>query len=168
MFPAMAIASIVSADYKIALFLHVVAVVIAFGPSAGYGLLYSVASQYPRAVPAILAGIQRIDRYLVTPGMIVVLLAGIYMIAASDDAWDGSEAFITVGFIAIIALFALQHAFFGPQNRRAKELAERDLEKGDTLGPEFQAVSERLSKVGGLFGLIVIVTIFFMTYKPFL
>jgi hypothetical protein len=29
-------------------------------------------------------------------------------------------------------------------------------------------VSERLSKVGGLAGLIVVVTIFFMTYKPFL
>jgi len=30
------------------------------------------------------------------------------------------------------------------------------------------AVSARLSKVGGLAGLIVVVTIFFMTYKPFL
>ena len=29
-------------------------------------------------------------------------------------------------------------------------------------------MSERLSKVGGLAGLIVVVTIFFMTYKPFL
>lgn len=164
----MSLASIVSADYKIALFLHILAVVLAFGPSAGYGLLFSVAQQYPRAVPAILTGIQKIDRYLVTPGMIVVLLAGIYMIAASDDAWDGSEAFITVGFVAIIALFGLQHGFFGPQNRKAKELAERDLEKGDAFSPEFDAVADRLSKVGGLFGLIIVVTIFFMTYKPFL
>jgi hypothetical protein len=161
-------ASIVSADYKIALFLHVLAVVLAFGPSASYGILFSVGSQYPRAVPAILTGIQRVDRYLVNPGMIVVLLAGIYLIVASDDAWDGSEAFITVGFVAIISLFALQHAFFGPQNRKAKELAERDLEKGDALGPEFQAIAERLSKAGGLAGLIIVVTIFFMTYKPFL
>jgi peptidoglycan/LPS O-acetylase OafA/YrhL len=164
----MPLASIVSADYKIALFLHVLAVVIAFGPSAGYGLLFSVTSQYPRAVPAIITGIQKIDRYLVNPGLVVVLLAGIYMIAASDGAWDGSEAFITVGFVAIIALFGLQHAFFGPQNRKAKELAERDLEKGDTLSPEFEALAERLGKVGGLVGLIVVVTIFFMTYKPFL
>jgi peptidoglycan/LPS O-acetylase OafA/YrhL len=164
----MPLASIVSADYKIALFLHVLAVVIAFGPSASYGLLFSVASQYPRAVPAIIAGIQKVDRYLVNPGMIVVLLAGIYMIVASDDAWDGSEAFITVGYVAIIALFGLQHAFFGPQNRKAKELAERDLEKGDALSPEFEEIAERLGKVGGLVGLIIVVTIFFMTYKPFL
>jgi uncharacterized membrane protein len=164
----MSLASIVSADYKIALFLHILAVLIAFGPTFGYGFLFSVVPQYPRAVTAILAGIQRIDRYLITPGMIVVLLAGIYLIAASDDAWSGSEAFITVGFIAIIALFALEHGFFMPQTRKAKELAERDLEKGDTLSPEFEALSQRIGQVGGIASLIVVITIFFMTYKPFL
>lgn len=164
----MSLASIVSADYKIALFLHVLAVVVAFGPTFGYGFLFSVAPNYPRAVPAILAGIQKIDRYLITPGMIVVLLAGIYMIVASDDAWESSEAFITVGYIAIFALFGLEHGFFVPQTRKAKELAERDLEKGDSLSPEFEALSQRIGQVGGIASLIVVVTIFFMTYKPFL
>jgi hypothetical protein len=52
--------------------------------------------------------------------------------------------------------------------RRAKELAERDLAAGDTLRDEFEAVGQRIGQVGGLAGLIVVVTIFFMTYKPFL
>ena len=168
MFFAMPLASLVSGDYRFALFLHVLAVVLAFGPTFGYGILFSVLPNYPRATPALLAGIQKIDRYLVTPGMVVVLLAGIYLIVASDDAWDGSEAFITVGFIAIIALFALQHGFFRPQTAKAKELAERDLQSGDALSPEFEAVSQRLGTVGPIAGLIVVVTIFFMTYKPFL
>jgi hypothetical protein len=164
----MPFASIVSGDYKIALFLHILAVVLAFGPTFGYALFFSTAPQYPRAVPAILTGIQRCDRYLVQPGMIVLLLAGIYLLIASDDAWSGSDAFVTVGFIAIIALFGLQHAFFRPQTAKAKELAERDLQTGDELSAEFAEVSERLSNVGKLAGLIVVVTIFFMTYKPFL
>jgi hypothetical protein len=168
MFPPMPFASIVSADYKIALFLHILAVVLAFGPTFGYGILFSVLPSYPRATPALLTGIQRIDRYLVTPGMVVVLLAGIYLIVASDDAWDGSEAFITVGFVAIIALFGLQHGFFRPQTAKAKELAERDLKTGDTLSAEFESVSQRLGTVGPIAGLIVVVTIFFMSYKPFL
>ena len=109
---------------------------------------------------------QKVDRYLVTPGMIVLLLAGIYLLA--DGAWDASDAFISVGFLAIISLFGLQHAFFQPQTRKARELAERDLKAGDTLSDEFNAVSERLGKVGRLAGLIVVVTIFFMAYKPFL
>jgi uncharacterized membrane protein len=161
-------ASIVDPGYKIALFLHILAVVLAFGPTFGYAFFFSVAPQHPRATPAILAGVQKVDRYLVNPGMIVLLLAGIGLLSMSDSAWDVNDVFISVGFFAIIALFALQGAFFQPQTRKAKELAERDLKAGDTLGPEFEAVSQRLSKVGGLAGLLVVVAIFFMTYKPFL
>jgi hypothetical protein len=164
----MALASLVSADYKIALFLHILAVVLAFGPTFGYGILFSVLPNYPRATPALLAGIQKIDRYLVSPGLIVVLLAGIYLLVASDDAWDGGDAFISVGFLAVIVLFGLQHGFFRPQTARAKELAERDLQTGDTLSDEFEEISRRLGTVGPIAGLIVVVTIFFMSYKPFM
>jgi len=160
--------SIISADYKIALFLHILAVVLAFGPTFGYALFFSVAPQYPRATPAILAGVQKCDRYLVNPGMIVLLLAGIYLLAASDDAWDAGDVFVSVGFLAIIVLFGLQHGFFQPQVRKAKELAERDLESGDSLSPEFEALGQWIGQVGTLAGLIVVVTIFFMTYKPFM
>ena len=164
----MPLASIVSADYKIALFLHVVAVVLAFGPTFGYALFFSVAPTYPRATPAILAGVQKCDKYLVNPGMIVLLVAGIFMVAASDDAWDNSDVFVSVGYFAIISLFALQHAFFQPQTRKAKELAERDLKAGDTLSDEFEALGQKIGKVGSLAGIVIIITIFFMTYKPFL
>jgi Predicted integral membrane protein (DUF2269) len=164
----MPLAAFGDSGYKIALFLHILAIVLAFGPTFGYGLFFSVVPQYPRAVPAILAGVQRCDRYLVNPGMIVLLLAGIYLLAASDSVWDGSDAFIVIGFIAIIGLFGLQHGFFQPQVRKAKELAERDLQVGDTLSPEFEAISQRLGQVGTLAGLIVVVTVFFMVYKPFM
>ncbi len=160
--------SIVDPGYKILLFLHVLAVVLAFGPTFGYGFFFSVAPQYPRAVPAIIAGVQKVDKYLVNPGMIVLLLAGIGLLSASDGAWDGSDAFIVVGFVAIVALFGLQHGFFQPQVRKAKAIAERDLEAGDTLSPEFEAISNRLGGVGSLAGLIVAVAIFFMAYKPFM
>jgi uncharacterized membrane protein len=162
----MLLANLGDPGYKIGLFLHILAVVLAFGPTFGYALFFSVAPQYPRAVPAILSGIQRCDRYLVNPGMIVLLLAGVYLL--SDGPWDTSDAFIGIGFLAIIVLFGLQHAFFSPQVRRAKELAERDLKGGDELSDELTAVTDRNSKVGSLAGLIVVVTVFFMVYKPFL
>jgi hypothetical protein len=98
--------------------------------------------------------------------MIVLLLAGIYLLV--DGPWETSDAFISLGFLAIIILFGLQHAFFQPQTRKAKELAERDLKAGDTLSDEFVALGDRIGKVGGLAGLIVVVAIFFMSYKPFL
>jgi uncharacterized membrane protein len=168
MFPAMVFASIVDPGYKLLLFVHILAVVLAFGPTFGYAFLFSVVPQYPKAAPALLAGIQRIDRYLVNPGMVVLLLAGIGLLSASDGAWDTSDAFVGVGILAIVVLFGLQHGFFQPQVLKAKAMAERDLKAGDALSPEFEALGQRFGQVGTLAGVIIVVTVFFMTYKPFM
>ena len=48
--------------------------------------------------------------------------------------------------------------------RRIRQL----LEGGDTLSPEFEAIGKQVGNVGMLAGLTVVVTIFFMTYKPFM
>ncbi|HVD86906.1 MAG TPA: DUF2269 family protein [Solirubrobacterales bacterium] len=151
-------------DYSVGLFIHILAVVVAFGPTFAYGIIFSVMPKHPQSAPTLFEAIRKVDNYLVNPGMIVVLLAGIYLMAEGD--WDASEAFITVGFIAIIALFGLQHAFFRPQGRKAQELAERDLKAGGTFSAEFEEISRRLSTVGPIAGLIVVVAIFFMTVKP--
>lgn len=164
MFPAV-LATIGDPGYKLVLFLHVLAVVLAFGPTFGYAFFFSVTPQFPRAVPAILAGIQRIDRYLVGPGLIVVLVAGVVLLI--DGPWAMADAFIGFGFLAIFVLLGLQHGFFGPKVGAAREIAERDLKAGDELSAEFIALSQRISKVGTFAGLTVVVTIFFMIYKPF-
>jgi uncharacterized membrane protein len=158
----MALANITG--YSVGVFIHILAVVLAFGPTFAYGLIFSLLPKHPRSAPAFFEAIRKIDNYLVNPGMVVVLLAGIYLMA--DGPWDGSESWITVGFLAIIVLFGLQHAFFRPQGRKAQELAERDLKNGDTFSTEFEEISRRLGTVGPIAGLIVVVTIFFMTVKP--
>lgn len=151
-------------DYSVVLFIHVLAVVLAFGPTFGYGLIFSLLPKYPGSAPAFLEAIRKVDNYLVNPGMIVLLLAGIYLL--SDGPWEASEAWISIGFLAIIVLFGLQHAYFRPQGRKAQEIAERDLKSGETLSDEFEAISRQLGTVGPIAGLIVIVTIFFMVVKP--
>jgi uncharacterized membrane protein len=151
--------------YNLGLFLHVLAVVLAFGPTFGYGFFVAVAEgSSPRSVPTVLRGIQKVDRFLVQPGLVVVLLAGIYMLAKADIS--AGESWVGVGFLAIVLLFGLSHGFFRPQTAKALELAERDLGSGDTLGDEYGAVSKRLENVGKIAGLIVAITIFFMTVKP--
>ena len=162
------IAMYLDTGYKIALFFHIIAVVVAFGPTFGYALFFSVLPSYPKAAPAILAGVQRVDRYLVNPGMVILLIAGIVLMASGSTIWDGSDFFIVWGFIAIIALFGLQHGFFQPQVRQAKALAERDLKAGDTLSPEFEALGQRIGQVGSGAGILIALTIFFMVYKPFM
>jgi uncharacterized membrane protein len=150
--------------YSVGVFIHILAVVLAFGPTFAYGLIFSLMPKYPRSAPAFFEAIRKVDNYLVNPAMIVVLLAGIYVMVEGN--WDDGEAFITVGFLAIIILLGMQHAFFRPQGRKAQELAERDLKNGDTFSEEFDEVTRRLSTAGPIAGLIVVVTIFFMVVKP--
>jgi hypothetical protein len=154
--------------YKIALFFHVVAVVVALGPSFGYGIFFSVLPKYPRSAPALIEGMRRVDRYLVNPGLVILLIAGIVLLATSSSVWKGSQFFVVWGFIAIIALFGVQHGFFGPQMARLQETAERDLAAGDTLGAEFGTLSQRIAQVGAATGVLIVVTVFIMVYKPFL
>jgi hypothetical protein len=163
----MALAMIGDAGYKIFLFLHIMGVVLV-GTTFGYGILFSILPKYPRAAPAILAGIRKVDRVLVNPAMILILVAGIVLLATSGSVWKGSQFFVVWGFLAIIGLFGLQHGFFAPQTAKLQELAERDLKAGDTLSDEFQTIGQKVGQVGGATGLLIVLTIFIMAYKPFL
>lgn len=149
---------------SVGLFIHVLAVVLAFGPTFGYGFFIGYAdTKAPEAVPAVHRAVRMTNLYLVTPAMIVVLGAGIYLQAKLDL---GSPSWITVGYIAIIILFGLIHGFFNPRTKKAIELSERDLAAGGELSAEYSQVSAQMARVGQLAGLIVAVTIFFMVVKP--
>lgn len=151
--------------YGVGLFIHVLAVVLAFGPTFGFPFFAAVVqNSAPAGAPAVLRGILAIDRYMVTPGMVVILLAGLYLLGKGDIS--AGESWVTVGFVAIVVLFGMAHAFFVPNTRRALELAERDLAAGDQLSPEFGAVANRIAMGGRVASLIVAITIFFMVVKP--
>jgi hypothetical protein len=156
--------------YDVVLFVHILAVVLAFGPTYAYGVFLSVAERTdPRSIPAVGRGIEAWDK--VTGFMLlVILVAGIYLTA--DGPWDFSDFFVSWGFVAIIAIGALSGAFFKPQTRKAIEIAERDIAAaGDgpvQLSDDFQAVNKKLGQVGALAGIIVVLTIYVMTAQPFL
>jgi hypothetical protein len=154
--------------YDVVLFFHISAVVLAFGPTFAYGLFIAIAQREGGiAVPAVGRSIVTWDRIAGTLGMAVILLSGIYM--ASRDFWDFSDFFISWGFVAIIVLFGLAHGYFAPKTREAVRLAERDLgDGGGSLSTEFEALSTQIAKVGSAAGLIIILTIYVMTAKPFL
>jgi hypothetical protein len=163
----MAIAMVGDAGYKIFLFFHIFSVVL-LGSAFGYGILFSVLPKYPRAAPALIAGMRKVDRMLINPAMIVLLVAGILVLATSGSVWKGSQFFVVWGFLAIIALFGVQHGFFAPQMAKLEEIAERDLKSGDTFSAEFEATSQKIAQVGAATGILIVLTVFFMVYKPFL
>jgi hypothetical protein len=156
--------------YDVVVWLHVSAVVLAFGPTFAFGIYYGVVgSRHPRSLPAVFEATTVVNRTMTTIGMLVILASGIYLAA---DRWEFSDAFVIVGIVAVVVLMALVHGFFIPNDRRGKAAAERDIEaagSGDVqFSDEFWASAARGRTVGALAGLIVILTIYFMAAKPFL
>jgi uncharacterized membrane protein len=156
--------------YNVVVFLHIAAVVIAFGGTFTYGLVQAFAMQpgNRRHVPFWHRAQHEIGNKIITPAAIVILLTGIYL--AADGNYDFSTVFVQIGIVAIVLLLGSGHGFFSPTGLRAAEAAERDIAAAGSgeveFGPEYQALGKRLALVGIAANLLVLATIFVMVIKP--
>lgn len=156
--------------YDVVLFIHILAVVLAVGPTFAYPVFLAVAERTdPRGLPAVGRGIVAWDR-IGALMLVVILAAGFYLVA--DGSWSFGEFYISFGFVAVIVIGALNGAYFGPKTKQLVEISERDIAAaGDgevKLSAEFSALNQQLARVGTFTGILVILTIYIMTAKPFL
>ncbi len=157
--------------YDVILFFHILAVVLAFGPTFAYPVFLAVAERTdPRALPAVGRGIVTWDRIALLM-LVVLLAAGLYLVADSP-AWGLGDFYISWGLLVVIIIGGLSGAYFTPKTKRLVELAERDIAAaGDgevQLSAEFQALNRQVGQVGTFAGILIILTIYVMTAKPFL
>jgi hypothetical protein len=83
---------------------HFLGVVIGFGVVFAYPVLYAVAARNnPSVTPWLLHTRKLVGRYVVNPGLLVVLLAGIYL-ASDEHRW--SSFFVGWGVAAVVAIGA--------------------------------------------------------------
>jgi uncharacterized membrane protein len=155
--------------YDVVLSIHIMAIVIAFGVTFAYPILFTyITREHPRVLPALHGAQERIGKFLITPAATIALIAGFYL--AGDRDYMG-KVWVIVPLIILIALMGLGGAFFAPRERRAHELAARDVAAAGpdgpvALSPEYQALSAQIAKVGALSSVLVLVAIFFMAAKP--
>ncbi len=150
--------------YEIVLAIHIMAVVLAFGVTFAYPIMFTVAARHdPRSLPLVHRIEYTVERMLINPGLALVLLAGIYL-ASKGHFW--SDFFVQWGLGAVVVIGALVGAVMIPTAKRAELVAARDLtasSDGETeLSDEYRALARRLSGVGTLLSLLVLVTILFM------
>lgn len=150
--------------YEIVLALHVMAVVVAFGVTFAYPIMFGVAARHdPRGLPLMHRVEYTIERALVNPGLLVVVGAGIYL---ASDGHHWSQFFVQWGLAVAIVIGALVGAVMIPGAKRAEELAARDLAAGGggdvEMSADYRAVVRRLTLVGTLLSVLVLVTIALM------
>lgn len=156
------------AFYDVVLAVHIMAVVVAFGVTFAYPVIFAVGARSdPRSLPVLHRISYTVERLLVNPGLLLVLAAGIYL-ASKGHHW--SEFFVQWGLAAVVVIGAGVGSVMIPTSKRAQELAERDIAAaGDgpiEMSAEYQAVVRRLTIVGSLLSALVLVTILFMAIKP--
>jgi hypothetical protein len=151
--------------YEVVLAVHIMAVVVAFGVTFAYPIMFAVAGrQDPRGLPLVHRIEYTIERMLINPALGLVLIAGIYL-ASKGHYW--SDFFVQWGLAAVLVIGALVGAVLVPTAKRAEQIAARDLVasgEGQALemSAEYRALVRRSSIVGTLLSVLVLVTILFM------
>jgi hypothetical protein len=140
---------------------------IAFGVTFAYPLFgIAGARMDPRAMPWFHRMQQLLGKRLISPGLAVVLIAGVYL-ASKLHMWH--FFYVQWGVAVVVVLGGLEGAFMAPRQKKLIELAERDIAAASagevTLGPEYQAVVKQVGMVGGLMGVLVLVTIYLMSIQ---
>jgi hypothetical protein len=154
--------------WQIALAVHVVFVVAAFGLLLAYPFIVIAVERFDRrSVPVLLQVRELLGRSLVNPGLLIVVIAGVY-VAADQHQW--SQFYVQWGIGAVVVIGALEGAFVIRQSGKLAELAERDIKVSAaaaevTWSSEYLAARSRADQVNALLAVIVVVTIFLMVVQ---
>ena len=181
----MLVTAVAFSDFILAV--HILAVVIGFGATFAYPVIFAATRRAdPRVMPYLWGTIRRIDRYVVNPGLLVVLLAGIYL--AADEHKFGAF-FVQWGFAAVIVIGAVVGSYMIPREGKLAALAESEvaavLSGGGPIGaapgagsvaspaaaptvetvswsPEYLKLQKQVTTMGAFLDLLVVVTVFVM------
>lgn len=150
--------------YEVVLAIHVMAVVLAFGVTFAYPIMFAVAARHdPRGLPLLHRIEYSVERMLVNPGLLLVVLAGIYL-ASKGHYW--SDFFVQWGLGVAVVIGALVGSVSIPTAKRAEQVATRDIAAAHggeiELSAEYRALVRRSTAVGSALSMLVLVTILFM------
>jgi uncharacterized membrane protein len=151
--------------FEVSLFLHIAAVVIGFGATYAEAVLFPVAMKLDkRHLPYVHELQLTINRFMAMPALVVVLVTGFFQAADSDTSLG--EFWISASLAIVVALGALNGAYFIPADRRLGAMVRRELEAGGDLSEEYQRRARAEGMVGALAGVLVLIAIFLMVAKP--
>lgn len=164
----MLVTAVALSDFVLAF--HILGAIIGFGVVFVFPVLLAVAGRTdPGVIPWLLRARCSAGRYLVNPGLTVVVLAGIYL-ATDEHQW--SEFYVGWGVAAALAIGAIEGSYIIRRAGKLSELAERDLaatavpaggrRTSATWSPEYAAALRRFSAAGNAVALIVVATVFLM------
>jgi hypothetical protein len=146
------------AAWEVVLAVHIAAVILTFGVIFAYPVIYLFAAQLDaRGMPWYYRMRALLGKRLISPGLLLVLVAGIYL---ASDLHQWKLFYTQWGIAAVVVIGAIEGGFLGPRERKLAELAERELN-----GAEYRALSKRVLMVDSLVLVLVLATVYVMTVQ---
>ena len=145
--------------YAVVLWLHITAVIVAFGALFAYPILLAVNAQAPLEQRATIHRAQiAFSKRVTGPAIGVVLLAGIYL-ATDAEVWD--EPWVGISFVLLFVIAGLGATVL----RRGEERLVERSEAAD--GPGYQSTLATVRTWVYVTLALIVIAIFFMAAKPF-
>ncbi len=145
--------------YELLMFIHIMSAITAVGANITYGVWNARAGANPEHAGFVLKGIKFIDDRIANPAYGAILVTGLVMVFMQ---WSITTLWIIVALVLFIAIAVLGFAVFTPLLGNQIRLAEA----GDTSSPEFARLARRSRTLGPILGLLVVVIVVKMVFKP--
>ncbi len=155
--------------YDFVLWIHVAAVVIAFGAPFIYPMILArVTTANPEALPGLYNAMIYAGRTLITGAYLILLLAGAYL-TTDGNLWSAS--WVSASLLILIVLIGLSHGLALPTERKLSALATTDLGEHSVGGAvnfsaDYEAAYRRLTLVGVISNVLVLIALYLMIVKP--
>ena len=150
--------------YNLVLVLHILAVIVGFGPMFIAGFYGEEAKRRPgREGLAVAETTLKVTGKVPTVAVCAVPILGILLILLSDDAWKFSAPWVSLSFLLYIVLMGLATAVQVPAIQ--KMVALRSGADGAQSG-EMQALGKKAATVGAVVNVLWVIILFLMVFKP--
>ncbi|MHB8509677.1 MAG: DUF2269 family protein [Candidatus Dormibacteria bacterium] len=153
--------------FRVMLYLHIMGVIIAFGPNFVFPVVGPLVEKKPEHGKFWLEATELIEHRLVLPVAISLAVTGLVMVYANKINLLGSP-WLVVAILLYIAALGIATGSQLPATRKALAILESRPD-GAPSGPppaEFQALINRLKAGGAVLLLLVFVIAALMVFKP--
>jgi len=148
--------------FLIVKYIHILSAIVAVGLNISYAIWILRAQRDPAHTAFALKGIKFLDDRIANPAYGVLLLTGLLMVVLLPIPITTLWIVIALVLYAVLLVVAITQ--YTPTLRNQIKLAEA----GDTTSAEFRGLARRGQLLGQTLGLIVLVILAMMVFKPHL
>ena len=155
--------------YDFVLWIHVAAVVIAFGAPFIYPIILArVTNANPEALPGLYNAMVHAGRTLITGAYVILFLAGAYL-ATDGGLWSAS--WVSSSLLILIVLVGISHGLAMPTEKKLSAMATKELPAHGgggtmTFSVEYEKAYRKLNIVGVISNVLVLIALFLMIVQP--